>query len=153
MITITWVRRWSHPVLDFFLPQKPRLFSRTCIHQSKMKSVAHCTVGISIVNFINKISYIARAVIPQHGVEMPSTGSSSGRKFGLGVLHYATTVRNASCKASFAHISWWRHQMETLSALLPFDGKSTGHRCIPLTKSSDAELWCFLWSAPEQTVE
>ena len=23
----------------------------------------------------------------------------------------------------------------------------TGHRWIPLTKASDAELWCFLWSA------
>ena len=32
-------------------------------------------------------------------------------------------------------------------------GESTGHRWIPLTKVSDAELWCFLWSAPEQTVE
>ena len=29
----------------------------------------------------------------------------------------------------------------------------TGHWWIPLTKASDAELWCFLWSAPEQTVE
>ena len=29
----------------------------------------------------------------------------------------------------------------------------TGHRWIPLTKASDAELWCFLWSAPEPTVE
>ena len=29
----------------------------------------------------------------------------------------------------------------------------TGHRWIPLTKASDAELWCFLWSKPEQTVE
>ena len=27
-----------------------------------------------------------------------------------------------------------------------------GHRRIPLTKASDAELWCFLWSTPEQTV-
>ena len=25
----------------------------------------------------------------------------------------------------------------------------TGHRWIPLTKASDAELWCFLWSALE----
>ena len=25
----------------------------------------------------------------------------------------------------------------------------TGHRWIPRTKASDAELWCFLWSAPE----
>ena len=29
----------------------------------------------------------------------------------------------------------------------------TGHRWIPLTKASDAELWCFHWSAPEQTAE
>ena len=33
---------------------------------------------------------------------------------------------------------WWRHQMEAFSAL-PF----TGHRWIPHTKASDAELWCF----------
>ena len=24
---------------------------------------------------------------------------------------------------------------------------------IPLTKASDVELWCFIWSAPEQTAE
>ena len=27
-----------------------------------------------------------------------------------------------------------------------FGGIFTGHRWIPLTKASDAELWCFLWS-------
>ena len=32
-------------------------------------------------------------------------------------------------------------------------GEFTGDRWIPLTKSSDAELWCFIWSTPEQTVE
>ena len=37
--------------------------------------------------------------------------------------------------------SWWRHQLETSSALLA------------LWEASDAELWCFLWSAPEQTAE
>ena len=42
---------------------------------------------------------------------------------------------------------WWRHQMEAFSALLVLcEG-------IPLTKASDAELWCFLWSVPEQTAE
>ena len=41
-----------------------------------------------------------------------------------------------------------------LSALLvPLWGESTGHRRILLTKASDAESWCFLWSAPEQTGE
>ena len=32
-------------------------------------------------------------------------------------------------------------------------GEFIGHRWIPLTKASDAERWCFLWSEPEQTVE
>ena len=41
--------------------------------------------------------------------------------------------------------------MEAFSELL--GGETTGHRCIPLTKASDADLWCFLWSAPEQTAE
>ena len=35
----------------------------------------------------------------------------------------------------------------------PLWGESISHRWIPLTKASDAELWCFLWSAHEQTVE
>ena len=30
----------------------------------------------------------------------------------------------------------------------PLCGEFTGHRWIPLTKASDVELWCFLWSAP-----
>ena len=29
----------------------------------------------------------------------------------------------------------------------------TGQRWIPLTKASDAEHWCLLWSAPQQTLE
>ena len=28
-------------------------------------------------------------------------------------------------------------------------GKFTGHRWISHTKASEAELWCFLWSAPQ----
>ena len=35
----------------------------------------------------------------------------------------------------------------------PLWGESNGHRWIPLTKASDAELWCLLWSAPEHTVK
>ena len=32
-------------------------------------------------------------------------------------------------------------------------GEFTGNQWIPRTKASDAEVWCFLWSAPEPTVE
>ena len=35
----------------------------------------------------------------------------------------------------------------------PFCGEFTGHRWIALTKASDGDLWCFLWSAPEQTAD
>ena len=32
-------------------------------------------------------------------------------------------------------------------------GEFTGDRGIHLTGASDAELWCFLWYAPEPTVK
>ena len=35
----------------------------------------------------------------------------------------------------------------------PLCGDFTGHRWIPLTKATDAEFWCFLWSVAKQTVE
>ena len=35
----------------------------------------------------------------------------------------------------------------------PLWGESSGHRCILLTKASDAELWCMLWCASGHTVE
>ena len=35
-----------------------------------------------------------------------------------------------------------------LRATGPLRGEFTGHWWIPLTRASDAELWCFLWSAP-----
>ena len=43
----------------------------------------------------------------------------------------------------------WKH----FPRYWPLWGESTGHRWIPLTKASDAELWCFLWSSPARTVE
>ena len=50
--------------------------------------------------------------------------------------------------------SWWCHQMKTfLRVTGPCWMESTGHRWIPLTKARDAELWWFLWYAPEQTVK
>ena len=55
----------------------------------------------------------------------------------------------ALCEESHRWPMTWRHQMETFSALLAL---CAGHRWILLTKVSDAELWCFLWSTPEETV-
>ena len=40
----------------------------------------------------------------------------------------------------------WRHFL----CDWPFVKESTSHQWISLTKTSDMELWCFLWSASEQ---
>ena len=46
--------------------------------------------------------------------------------------------------------SWWHHQMEPFSALLALCCREfTGPGKFPAQRASDAELWCFLWSAPE----
>ena len=43
--------------------------------------------------------------------------------------------------------------IEIFRAIGNLCGEFTDHRWIPRTKASDAKLWCFLWSAPEYTVE
>ena len=51
-------------------------------------------------------------------------------------------------------VTWWRHEMKTFSALLAIcAGNSPVTGEFPRKKASDAELWCFLWSSPESTVE
>ena len=67
------------------------------------------------------------------------------------------TQQNSSCITFLAIY-------ETYTMMAPLNGnifRVTGHLCgeftgprwIPRTKASVAELWCFLWSAPEWTVE
>ena len=64
----------------------------------------------------------------------------------LCVFNISLLALRKICDQSLDNNSWWRHQSKKISA-------STGHRWISLTKASDVELWCFLWSAPEQTVK
>ena len=74
----------------------------------------------------------------------------------------AANQSSAKLDGSFSMVgsgSVWRQPymkvMMTLSNgnIGPLWWESTGHRLIPLTKTNDTELWCFLWSALEQTVE
>ena len=66
-------------------------------------------------------------------------------------LDYMTGYKGSS--PSYAHRGM---MMSSNGNLIRFTGlmcgEFTGHRWIPSTKVSDAELWCFLWSAPYQTV-
>ena len=53
----------------------------------------------------------------------------------------------------------WKHFLRHCMAFVwgipwsPVNSPHKGDRWTPLTKASDAELWCSLWSAPQQTVE
>ena len=65
---------------------------------------------------------------------------------------------NSKCSSSASAAVYYLIMMTSLNGNIfrvvgPLWVESAGHRWIPLTKASDTELWCFLWSAPGQTVE
>ena len=76
------------------------------------------------------------------------TCSNSGGLIWKYILDHEEYCRYDCCFEQCFY-AWWRHQMETFRRYWPLVRKTTGHRCIPITKVSDAELCC----APEQTIE
>ena len=64
-------------------------------------------------------------------------GTSGSRRWKIQI----ETMKSDRKKSSIEK-TWWRHQMETFSALLigKFNGEFNGHRWISLPKASDAEL-------------
>ena len=61
-----------------------------------------------------------------------------------------TVASEGKTYGSHEDVIKWQHFFRVPG---PLRGEFTGHRWISLTKASDAELWCFLWCAPEQTPE
>ena len=79
-----------------------------------------------------------------------------------GTLDLVADASSNSLKKQHRMICWWTPLCfshcwcmmtslnENISRVIGhLCGEFTGHRWIPRTKASDAELWCFLWSAPE----
>ena len=70
--------------------------------------------------------------------------------FWLLLSNYTSTQQMPRIRTRFYMI---HNIMETFFRVTgPLCGEFIGHRWIPLTRASDAEFLCFLWSAPEQTV-
>ena len=67
------------------------------------------------------------------------------------IIVFCLMVHFASKSMSYAMLTSSNGNIVRITGLLW--GESIGHRWIPLMKASDVELWCFLWSVPEQTVE
>ena len=89
----------------------------------------------------------------------------NNHKCRLNTHHYLPCCSTIMCQDLFCRCngqtstpmmtSWNRNSFRVSG---PLWGESTGHRWIPLTMANDAELWCFLWTAPErkrveQTIE
>ena len=66
------------------------------------------------------------------------------------------TIQN-TCQVQLLRNTFCIHETLSIGSIFrvtgPLCGEFTGHRWIPRTKVSEAELWCFLWSVPKQTVE
>ena len=72
--------------------------------------------------------------------------------------NFSASFRDQFCNFTLTwSMQWTWHddviKREHFHVTGPLWGESTCHRWIPLTKASDADIWCFLWSAPIQTVE
>ena len=64
-----------------------------------------------------------------------------------------TCCRHLPINAKHHHNPVWYIMMTSSSGNIfcvtgPLYGEFTSHRWFPLTKASDAGLWCFLWSSP-----
>ena len=96
--------------------------------------------------------YISDALKPSKGTPGYSTGIlGSGLYMTALKYHTKSSVEYITNSLAWALIAY----MMTSSNGNVFRvtghlcGEFTGPRWIPHTKASDAELWCFLWSAPE----
>ena len=75
---------------------------------------------------------------------------------------YSTVINLEQCIENPRNAPWFTEMSWNIITLSkedifrvtgPLCGEFTGHRWISHTKASNAEFWCFLWSAPEQTFE
>ena len=93
------------------------------------------------------VPYVQKAV-PVDAAASCSARSLTGRR--LTAMQYMFSECRFQVFVAINDFEWWHHQMEAFSALLAF---AWGIHRSPMNsphKTSDAELWCFLWSAPEK---
>ena len=65
------------------------------------------------------------------------------------VISYCTISYELTCYLVLSSFMMTSSNGNIFRVTGPLCGEFTGPRWIPCTKASDAELWCFLWSAPE----
>ena len=87
--------------------------------------------------------------------EFPAQRASNAENVSIWWRHHGMVGAdcNVACNATSSVIMMASSNRNFFGVTDLLWGESTGHRWIPLTKAIDAELWCFLGSTPEQTIE
>ena len=114
-------------------------------------SPSRASYGVSIVRIVDKID---RVITAPHCTWNPHTWTDSWNR--AQIMHCSLSSDQAP-HWDASVLTTQRSIMVSLNGILcrvtrHLCGEFTGHRWIPLSKASDAELWSFLWSAPEYTV-
>ena len=121
-------RRWYEPELHLFYFAKHSASERCCIHV-----VAICD--------ITKFSYVR---LINHTVYLTSTLHKDGQYDLIASLYLIVIT------VCHDGVPWWRHQMETFSALLAICvGNSPVTDEFPVQKPVTRSFGVFLWSRPE----
>ena len=146
--------RWS--LTDDFVMTKDRkewfsgTYSFLCVAELSISLTVHLTICLSICtdvlwvkwNYYQRMDIWAACVSRLHACLY---------EFAV----WEPAVKSKSISTAEARMFWGNKVMMTSSNGNIFRvtghlcGEFTGPRWIPLTKASDAELWYFLWSAPE----
>ena len=108
---------------------------------------------LSDVNTHHSLWIPCSKAIPMVTPQLPGSATrisimSGSTNSGHDILHH-----QHSDAAIWSPHAWCHHQMETFSVLLAICAGNSPVLSEFRTKASDAELWCFLWCAPEWTVE
>ena len=112
----------------------------------------HLVRGIPCQQIINAEGF--------YNVQMSSWNKHSWRSIYLISYRFARVFYRLSIQYAYGRHTTWRLEAARLVMIMssngnifrvtgPLCGEFTGPRWIPLTKASDAELWCFLSSVPE----
>ena len=128
----------------------------------------------TINNFQSIRHYIMNLCVPwfDTGIRENFVGSTDNNRMAITKWQNVVVQGAAPChlvyyrKSKSTNFAWRQeriikyvtHMMTSSNGYIfrvtgPLWWEFTCHRGIPLTKASDAELWCFHWSALEKTVE
>ena len=152
--TYCHVRCITYTVLDGFFPYLAQMITsiRGCITRNDLWPwpISSKSFSCDVVYFMDYIhlwhKYNPWGMTISRSIDQ-RTMSHAPFEFLWSGEGYPNVSRSRSTICSHDDVIKWKH----FPCYWPFVRGI--HRWIALTKASDVELWCFLWSASEQTVE